>query len=256
MIENDTNAVREQTLKGVQRYLEKERLPRVEMALIVAGTGCSGFLASVVLLHLGLEALWLRYSLAVGLAYLAFLLLVWLWLLVQRRPVEPSIDLLDVVDAADGATSLLDGGAGGEFGGGGASSHFGDVPPAGLRPSIGASEGGGGGLDFDLSCDELLLLLAVAAAVGAAIVACAYVVVTAPAFFAEVLLDGALSYGLYRRLRHLDRRHWLEPAVRRTAGPVLVVVVFFVIAGLVMQSYAPEARSIGGVWLHFTQAQP
>ncbi|MFI5165657.1 MAG: hypothetical protein ACHQQS_03475 [Thermoanaerobaculales bacterium] len=77
-------------------------------------------------------------------------------------------------------------------------------------------------------------------------------VVTAPALLAEVMFDGALSAGLYRRLRVLDHHLWWEDALRHTWLPVLVVAVFFGGAGYLMHRYAPEAVSIGGVLSHLT----
>ena len=43
------------------------------MALLIAITGMTGFIASVILLHLGLHTLWLRYLIAGSIAYLVFL---------------------------------------------------------------------------------------------------------------------------------------------------------------------------------------
>jgi hypothetical protein len=73
-------------------------------------------------------------------------------------------------------------------------------------------------------------------------------VVTAPALFAELLLDGILVGQLYRRLRRFDGRHWLETALRRTALPFLATGILLAIAGFAMQRFAPAARSIGEVW--------
>ena len=73
----------------------------------------------------------------------------------------------------------------------------------------------------------------------------------APNLLAEVLLDGVLATTLYRRLRAVDSRHWLETAVARTWVPVVVVAAFFVIAGAVCHWYAPEASTLSGVWRHY-----
>ena len=65
---------------------------------------------------------------------------------------------------------------------------------------------------------------------------------------AELLFDAALSAGLYRRLRDVRGEHWLRTAVLRTAGPFAAVALLFSLAGGVMQSVVPEARSIGQVF--------
>lgn len=243
---------RSRLVRRIRGRLERRSGPRFQMGVIVAATGCAGFFAAVLLLAVGIEQMWLRYGLAVVAAYLVFLGSVWLWLLAARKRSAPDFDAFDVVDlaSADGAPSDSVVG-GGNFGGGGADSSFGVADP---RVTAEASVGGGG-IGFDLSSDELILLLAVLAAVVSALVAAAYLVVTAPTFFAEILLDGVLSVGLYRRLRRIQKRHWFESAIRRTAGPFLAVLMFFVIAGAMMQAYAPEARSIGGVWRHLVESR-
>lgn len=104
--------------------------------------------------------------------------------------------------------------------------------------------------DIDVPGDELAVVaILVAATCGGIILAC-YVVYIAPGLLAEVLLDGTLSCGLYRRLRGVDRRHWLESAIRRTWVPAAAVALSFAIAGGAMHWYAPEATSIGEVWRH------
>ena len=92
-------------------------------------------------------------------------------------------------------------------------------------------------------------MVAVGAAIVAGLIAVGYVVVIAPSFFAEVLADGAISYGLYRRVRGLERHHWIWSAVSRTYLPFSAVVLFLALAGAAMQWYAPSADSIGDIWL-------
>lgn len=73
-----------------------------------------------------------------------------------------------------------------------------------------------------VEAEELAIpLLAIALAFGIAL-ASLYVVYIAPALFAEVLVDGALSYALFRHLRGQDPRHWLAGTVRHTAAPFAV----------------------------------
>src|SRR5215218_4647068 len=83
--------------------------PRVEMSLILAATGAAGFLASFAMLRLGLSLMWLRYGLAVLLAYAVFLLLLRVWLVLHSReplgdPPDNFLDLVpgDVPDASVG----------------------------------------------------------------------------------------------------------------------------------------------------------
>ena len=256
------------------------------MSVIVAATGCAGLVCSFALLHVGLRLMWLRYVIAIGVAYGAFLLLIGGWLAWQRRKLERRATVsgsggsfLDIVDVntgggggvARGAARLA--GAGGRFGGGGAETGFdganmaaaqavpvpmplGDAPGvAGHAASTGARSlagigGHGGGSGFELDLDDAVVIVAALAAIAAAVASSVYVVVTAPVLFAEVMFDGALSAGLYRRLRTLNHHRWWEDAIRHTAIPVAVVTVFFGIAGYLMQRYEPGASSIGAVAQH------
>jgi hypothetical protein len=102
--------------------------------------------------------------------------------------------------------------------------------------------------------DELAIpLVAIALAVGIAI-ASLYVVYIAPVLFAEVLVDGALSYVLFRHLRGQDPRHWLSSTFRRTALPFAATAVFLVAVGAGMSAYAPGAKSVGQV-MEYASAQ-
>ncbi|HJU39453.1 MAG TPA: hypothetical protein VJ724_07755, partial [Tahibacter sp.] len=85
----------------VRRAIERLESPRLQMAVIVALTGAAGFAASSLLLFAGLHAMWLRYPLAVAVAYLAFLGLLWAWLRASDREEaagEASETAADTVD--------------------------------------------------------------------------------------------------------------------------------------------------------------
>ncbi|WP_341646993.1 hypothetical protein [Thauera sp. SDU_THAU2] len=235
------------------------------MTLIAALTGGFGLLSSFVMLQLGLDSMAIRYPLAVCCAYLCFLFLVWLWL---RTNAEDYLDLPDL-SPGFGNTGRGQGspapefrsGEGGDFGGGGASASFeassgaSDViaiPPDGL--ATGASAPFKEVLSPIEDADELAIpLVALALAVGLAI-ASLYVIYIAPVVFAEVLVDGALSYALFRHLRGHDPRHWLTSAVSRTVVPFAATAVFVAILGAAMSAYAPGAVSIGQVFGHTSAA--
>src|SRR5260370_11115386 len=55
------------------------------MLLMILATGSVGLLASTALLRLQVRNMALRYVICVAAAYGAFLMLVWLWVLYQRR---------------------------------------------------------------------------------------------------------------------------------------------------------------------------
>ncbi len=214
---------RERAISRIKALLTSGSYPRLQMALLVALTGALGFLVSFVLLHQGLTTMWLRYLLAMAAAYLGFLGLLGLWL---RWPSS----LGDLVDGAD----LLPHGAGG---GGGA-------PPL-PRPSGGFS-GLGGPADVP-DFDPVGLAVLVIAFGLAILFSSLWLVWTAPALFAELLLDAALAAGLYHRLKKLPRRHWLETAIRGTVWPYLITTLLVVAIGWGMSHYLPGAQSLGDV---------
>ncbi|HSK75159.1 MAG TPA: hypothetical protein VLQ45_01770 [Thermoanaerobaculia bacterium] len=264
---------REELVEKVRKRLERHSLPRLQMSLLLALTGGTGFLSSFVLLKLGVDSMALRYPVAVALAYGVFLLLLRIWLRLQRDSWQ-SADLPGVVDLGeavlDGTGHVVRGagrfaGGGGNFGGGGASANF-DGPPVALAmtppspapavravPRSGGGGGGGkgGGFNFGFDLDEggLLVLLAVLVIAATSMGVVIWILWTAPALLAEVLVDGIVMTGLYRRLKHgPEPGHWLTGAIRRTWIPALVVALLFSFAGYLLQKAVPEARSIGAAW--------
>lgn len=253
---------RERAIERVKAQLLRRGMPRVQMTLILLLTGLAGLLASFILLHLGLTAMWARYPIAILLAYAVFLLLLRLWLSYQRggrdggewagdaNLLDAGADLLGGAGRSGGGGSFNLGG-GGDFGGGGAGGSWGQSLGGG---SAGGSSGGGSLLgNLDLNVDDEgcgLVVLAVLLIVGG-LAASLYVVWAAPVLLAEIVVDGLLVTGLYKRMKGIERRHWLETAVRKTLLPVVIVTVLFGVAGYLMQRAAPEAHSVGGVWSHF-----
>ncbi len=255
---------REELIEKTKERLLRHGLPRLEMSILVALTGAAGFLSSYTLLQLGMNSMAVRYPIAVAIAYGVFLLLLRVWLYIQRHgwtEVIDSGDLVDVAGAAlDGAgeTAEAFSGGGGSFGGGGASADFDEPVSLGLSPRpptpAAVPKGGGGkgsGFDLGLDLDEggFLVLLAVLILAIAALGAALWVVWTAPALLAEVLVDGLVMTGLYRRLKRTEETsYWLLSAVRRTWIPAVVAAVLFSIAGGLLQRAVPEARSLGAAW--------
>ena len=101
--------------------------------------------------------------------------------------------------------------------------------------------------DADIVAIPLFAVVLAVGLVTGMVVAAFYLVYIAPVLLAEVLVDGALSYALFRHLRGLDPQHWLSSAVRRTVLPFAVTAVFLVAAGAAMTAYAPGAKSLGQV---------
>ena len=233
--------------------LERYSFPRLQMLLLVSLTGLAGFLASFTLLQLGMLSMGLRYLVAFGFAYTVFLILLWVWL--QTRS-EDYADAANLGDFSSGSGNAQGGdhfsGGGGSGGGGGASGHF-DSPAVGLHSDM---HGGGVGDAVDSvgdvvgAADELAIPLVLLFFIGALFLSSMWVVYSAPLLFAELLVDGVLTVGLYRRLRGIESRHWLETAIKRTVWPFAMTGVLVFACGWGMQLYAPEAHTIGQVVVH------
>jgi hypothetical protein len=244
------------------RKLEWDGYPRLQMLFLVILTGVAGLLASYGLLRGGFDSMALRYPVAVACAYAVFLLLLWLWLRTRAEDyVDAPIDLPLPSGGPGRAAEQAEvfSGGGGQFGGGGASGRFdfSEPLPSPSMPGIelkGGSPGEAvgealGGADEGAIPLAIALVLALVAA--ALLFAALHIVYMAPALFAELLVDGVLSASLYRRLRGLQTRHWLESAVRRTLLPFGTTALVLSAIGYGLQSYAPEADSLGEVLQHY-----
>ena len=96
-----------------------------------------------------------------------------------------------------------------------------------------------------------MIALLIAAVVAILLFGTLYIVYMAPALFAELLVDGVLSASLYRRMRGLHTRHWLESAFRRTALPFAMTAVTLGAIAYVFQIYAPDAQTLSEVLQHY-----
>ena len=231
--------LRQREINRIGRRLLHHGYPRLEMAFLVLVTGLAGFLASFALLHAGVGSMGLRYPLAAGCAFVALLVQLWLWLKLRRDWRE---DLLDTgVDLASGSGDASSGvtGHGGTFDGGGASASV-DVPGSDLlESSVEAAA------NAEEAAIPLFALIGIAAVALSMVLLAFSLVSSAPFLFAELLLDGAMSATLYRRLRHLPRRHWTQTAVRRTIVPFLLAALFLSALGFAMAWAVPGAQTAG-----------
>lgn len=229
--------LRNAEIEVTRRRLLRESTPRLQVSLILLLSGLAGFLASFSLLHLELYSMTLRYPIAISVGYTVFLLLLRAWLWVQGRSldVDPGAALDYVEPAAD------------SFHGWGA--DFGSSSGGGSwRSSATHSSGGSAhGIDIGLDFEEFMFVIALIA-IAAGLLASLYVVVIAPTLLAEILVDGLLLAGLYKRLAKIERRDWLQTAIRKTVLPAILVTLCFGVAGYALQTAVPDAHSIAEVW--------
>jgi hypothetical protein len=248
-------AGRHELVTQIRRRLLDASAPRLQLGAIVALCGCCAFVVSLVALKLGMASMAVRYPLAVVAGYLAFLLLIRLWIAWQRRAVEAPSDFaadlvaqLDIPDlsgarlpSTSSGPSFFTAGRSGGAGGGAQWSH-------GLSSaSRGGSASSGTSFMPDLDLDDLWFVVLAAACALSGLVAIVYVIYAAPVLLAEVALDAAVVSAVYRRMRRQDASHWAVTVVKHTWIPALVLVTCAALGGYALQRIAPDARSIGGV---------
>ena len=240
---------RARRIQIVKQRLLRRGMPRLQVSAILLFTGLAGFLTSFLLLQVGLSRMWLRYPMAAIVAYCVFLLILYLWLWLRRGgKLDPNFDApgLELIpDAIPAGSESFKFGGGGDFGGAGAGGSWGESASAAARVSA-DSVSDASGFDVDLDAGWPVALAIVALLGG--LVASLYIIYIAPALLAEIIVDGILMVGIYKRLKKVERRHWLQGALRQTVVPAIVVVTFLTIAGYAMQKAAPGAQSIGDVW--------
>lgn len=239
---------REKKIEFIKKRLLRDGLPRVQISLILALTALSGFLASFAMLHAGISSMTFRYPVAIAAAYCVFLLLLRIWLWLQKNSLDADLTGLDFPAShgyGGGAKQAFNFGGGGDFAGGGGGVEWTE------NASVSGSAGGDSlldNVDFDLDSEGIgLLILAVVAVIGA-VLAAFYVVYIAPLLLAEILVDGVLVAGLYNRVKGIERQYWLKTAIKRTIIPAVLAVIFFAVAGYALHALAPETHSIGEVW--------
>ena len=260
-----TEQRRERVIRLVKHRLLRKGQPRLLVSLILMLTGLAGFLVSYALLHSGMTRMWLRYPLAILFAYCVFLLLLRFWLFLQRPPKVEIEDFEDVDPnspyAADppyfetraGRSDLSSFVREGDAGAGGSWGQQASVSSSSSSTTSGGGSGSSGGGWGSLDLDEGFFIVAAIAVIAGALLAVFYVVYVAPALLAEILVDGVLVAGLYRKLKGVEQRHWLRSAVRKTLLPALIAAALFSLGGYFLQRAAPKARSVGEVWKHVTE---
>lgn len=269
---------RSHLVSSLKARIEKDGYPRLQMMLMVLMTGLIGFLSSFILLHSGMQTMWLRYLCAFGIAYIGFIGLLRVWLVTQREQVADVAEaVLDIAyyssrpssSSGDAIASMNQlSGQGGDFAGAGASASFDDagsvseplidLSETGNAASSGSSYGGGSsgssssGIGDTLSgvgdADDLVIPLAIAAFVLALLLSTLYVVYSAPMLLAELSVDFLLATGLYRRLKRIPETAWLGTAIKKTIWPFLITALVISASGWALQNSAPGANTLSEAW--------
>jgi hypothetical protein len=232
------------------------------MALMLTALGASGLLISKVLLEVGVRSMLERYLIAVAFSYALFFLFIKLWLIYisppkpkPRLPSRDSGNAIDLgnlsLDVAQESTVVGDHvfGAGGDFGGGGATDLWGgDTAPAiiSTRSTSGGSGRGSPVFDFDL--DEGIVLIVLALLVLSIFGAGAYLVYAAPEILSEAAFEALLAAGLIKASKKMDGSGWMGSVLKATWIPFVVVLVMTGIFGMVAQAYYPHAARLADIF--------
>lgn len=253
------------TREKVKRYLVQRFYTRFHMSLILSSSALAAMLANWVLLHGGVNAMWMRYPLAVSVAYLMFLVGVRLWLqyIGLGRRSDTKSSLLDNFDAPDisfgnggvkpGLPDALPRGGGGQFGGGGAHASWdegGQTFAASARtgaadsPDSPASGVGAKLGDFaDLDGEGLVLLLLALLLIASVFLLSSYVIWFAPDILGEAAIGALLAGGLAKPAKRQDNDDWVAGVVKKTWWTFAIVMTLSLAFALYAAAHYPEAST-------------
>ena len=217
----DPQKLRGRAKRALRQYFEKRRSPRSMLAIVILLTGLAGFGSSFGLLRSGLHLMSVRYPLSVFGAYGIFLVLIRLWVEVERRHFDSEAEeIKSALEKEDGPE------------------------PSDIRVSdsswwdwLNISPDFG----FDEGCLPVILIGAILGLLGLFVSA----IDAAPLLIAEVFVDVALVGLLYRRLSAAAREHWLGTAIRKTWLHVLGTALLLSIVGACLDVMAPQSDSMG-----------
>ena len=216
---------------------------------------------STALRHGGVDSLAVRYALALGAGYLAYLLLLRIWAgMLVREEERDRLDgvQIDVPMPGGGSGGQGDGGfhsgGGGDFGGGGVSGSF--DGPADVSECVGDA---GGDLLGDVASSALELaggadegalvvipVLAVFGTVLAVVLGGGWLLLL---YFGSeaplaVAVELAFAYTAARTVVRVEREGWLLAAIRLSWKPLLGALVCAVALGVLVDHFAPQADTL------------
>lgn len=141
------------------------------------------------------------------------LLGLWLaWKTNRLTNFDSSADLLDInlpINTQHASSSTFHG-KGGSFDGGGASGDYTSGSDGGAEV---IGEAFGAAAQAEEGAIPLIVIGALIFGLLSIFIVTFSLVASAPILFSELLVDGMLSASLYRRLKGVDSRHWLESAI-------------------------------------------
>ena len=264
----------------VKRYLIQRFYTRFHMSLILASSGFAAMLTNWAMLREGVHAMWMRYPVAMALAYLTFLAGVWLWLkytdatracMADNNPNAKTKSLVDGGDVLNtdlvpnfggggggGGAIEVPGplGGGGSFDGGGAGGGWVEANPVqSLTSDATPTPSGGGFFDgvgdklggfCDLDGDAVVLIVIALMLMGSLILLGGYVIWFAPDILSEAVFGATLAGGLAHAAKRHDEGGWVMGVVKKTWWPFAIVFVFAMIFAFYAAVHYPQASTFGG----------
>lgn len=257
------------TRQRVKRYLVQRFYTRFHMSLILSSSGFAAMLINWLLLHAGVREMWVRYPIAIGMAYLTFLAGVWLWLryvgLGQRTSVVDSLadtgDLPNIIPSggvsggggiAEVPQAFVRGG--GEFGGAGAGGSWDEAPTqvmTSVRSSGGAMSSSSDSvssifdkMDFGALDGDAIVLIALALLLIASIfILSGYVIWFAPEILGEAAFGALLAGTLVKSAKRQDSEGWVAGVVKKTWWPFAIVFAFSLVFAIYAALKYPGATT-------------
>jgi hypothetical protein len=254
------------TPSSLMKVLRTKHFTRFSMTLILATCICLAVLTTKLLLAVGVLDMWVRYLVALFVAYGAFFIGVWIWLHLspygrhlrsQRKRDEDWLDAnIDLPLPSGGSADVSFQGGGGSFDGGGAGGSWDVVNPGVSVDFSGSSSSVGNSLGDIVSVgdlgDEGGCLLVIAGILLAIVLftifgATAYVVYQAPAILAEVVFEVLLGSPLARGANALGSANWPAVLLAKTWIPFAIIAAMAIGFALFCKAYFPGVTSIGGL---------
>jgi hypothetical protein len=239
------------------------------MTLILVATFAVGLLTVHGLFAIHVAKLWMRYAIAVVVAYGAFLGLLKIWLIyfaicirhAHGKNSSGGVDISDFCDFSGGGTSSGSsssvselGSGGGKFGGGGASASWGTGEPqpvivAPMRQASASTASHGGsssssGFGLDLDGDEIVLVLIIIAVAFAIIGAGAYLIWAAPTILGDTAFNAVLASALIHKTKKVSHPEWVGSVLHATAMPFSIVFALTILMGWYAQHICPSAMRV------------
>ncbi len=251
-----------ETRDQLNGWLAKHFSLRLHMTVILVATFAVGLLTVHGLFAIHVAKLWMRYAIAVIVAYGAFLGLLKMWLIyfaicirhAHGKSSSGGVGLGDFCDFSSGgsssgsSSSISDlSSGGGKFGGGGASGSWGTAEPQPVITAPVKSSGGGssgGGFSLDLDGDEIVLVLIIIAVATAIIGAGAYLIWAAPTILTDTAFNAVLASALIRKTKKVSHPEWVGSVVHATAIPFAIVFALTILMGWYAQHICPDALRV------------